>query len=303
MIYIGPHIFQVKEGKLNLLYLQCIEKEEMGPYRTSRQGFDFSEAVAESYRDSVFKTLNKVTKKIFNEGCYMRDDSMHRLHRLAEYYKFSDVIAWFQRYWKKTKDESFANRLLLDAKNRPNIEYKNRETIADFKNDILLSDIGQEMIDAKIIHLKRTNTNLSSHIKIMEARYTHMEDQDCDGWIIELSKDFDNYKKITGVYRSNKISIAYLQGEYSDEKTIVTDEMIALAKKVPFDKLLKLEIFGARKRCLCPFHNETNPSFYVYPDTNRGYCHACDKSVDTIQYIVDVKKMGFNQAVLMLLSY
>ncbi len=303
MVYKGPHVFEIREGKLNTLKFQCIHEGEMGPWRTTSAGLVFSESIAEAYRDSVRFDLEYVTKKIFNERYYIRESNMRTLHKLAEYYEFDDLIGWFKRYWTKIEDESFFSQLPLEGKNRPNIEYNTTELIADFKNDMYLSDIGQELIDAKINYLEERNTNLSSHISKLEANYTRMEDQDYEGWIIEHVKEIDKYEKLTGKYRSDKITIAHLQGKYNDDKIIITDEMISLAKKVPFDKLLKLETLGARKRCVCPFHNDKNPSFYIYPDTNRGYCHGCGKSVDTIQYMVEIKNMDFNQAVLMLLSY
>ena len=90
----------------------------------------------------------------------------------------------------------------------------------------------------------------------MEVEFQRMEDRDYDGWVIEQAKEFRNYEKLTGKYRSNKITIAHLKGKYKSKKQVVTDDMIAVAKKVPWDNFLKLENLGGRKRCACPFHTE-----------------------------------------------
>ena len=36
--------------------------------------------------------------------------------------------------------------------------------------------------------------------------------------------------------------------------------------------------------CLCPFHNDTSPSFFVYEDDGRFFCRSCRKS-GTIKYL------------------
>ena len=299
MIYVLRHVFEIAEAPLKRIGLRAVSDEPMGPYRTGV----FSPGIAAAYRETVLKDINYVTKKVFNEGYYIKTSTMETLENLSKYYEFKDQIAWFERYRQYLKDTSFACQLRLEAKNRPNIEDENRLAIKDFKTEMLMSDIGQELIDAKISYISQTNTNLSSQIKKLESGFQQMEDKDYEGWLIKMSKEFSNYNSIVKKYRSNKISIAYLQGKYDNDKTIITDDMIHSAKKVKFNKLLKLEVVGSRERCLCPFHNEKTPSFYIYPDTNRGYCHGCGRSVDTIQYLVEIEKMDFNQAVLTLLTY
>lgn len=301
MIYIGPRVFTVIEAPLKMLKLQAISDSEMGPYRTEPH-MRFSPAVAQAYKDTVLQDLHYVTKKIFNEGYYMKAKLLEKLECLAVYYNFESVMAWFDRYWEDWEQTSFANGLDAERKHRPDTESDNMKLISEFKEDILLSDLSKEMKNAKVSYLEKQNTNLSSHIKELEADYQRMEDRDYDDWIIELNKEFRNYEKLTGKYRSNEITISHIKGN-SGDKTVVTDDMIALAKRVPFSKLLKLEAAGSRMRCRCPFHKEKTASFYIYPDTNRGYCHGCGRSVDTIQYLVEIKKIKFNQAVLMLLKY
>ena len=208
-----------------------------------------------------------------------------------------------ERYWVDWENISFCNNFAAEAKNRPDTEHENMKLIRAFKDEIDLSDEGPAMKEARISHLQKENTNLSSLLKEMENEFQTMEDRDYDGWWIDLTKELRGYEKLAGKHRSNTITIAHLQGKYNPKKTVVTDDMIELAKKVPFNKLIKLEVVGNRAKCLCPFHNEKTPSFVVYGDTNRGHCHGCGKNVDTIQYLVEIKKLEFNQAVLMLLNY
>jgi len=306
MIYIGPYVFEVYEGRNKLLKLRAISDEEMGPYRTDPngpKGFSYSPAIAEVYRNSVKEDLTTIAMKISNENCFMATKTLVSLESLAKVYEFKALMAWFERYWQEREDIAQANNLYAEAKNRANTDHETMKLIRAFKDEIELTDAGPEMRMARVKYLEAQNRNLSSVLKKMEARFNLMEFQDVDKWLIDLAKDMSGYEKMAGKVRSNKITIAHLMGKYSNKKTVVTDDMIKLAKKVPFDKLLKLEQVGSMKRCKCPFHNEKTASFYVYPDTNRGHCHGCGKNVDTIQYLVEVNKVEFNEAVLMLLSY
>lgn len=306
MIYIGSQVFTIIKGPLKMLKLKAISNKEIGPYRTdfpSTSHMQFSPAVAEVYKPFVLDDLHYITKKIFNEGYHMSRKVLESLEALAKYYEFEALMAWFARYWEKWEQEWFANQLAIQKKNRPDAEYKNIKLIAKFKDEIMLSNLSEEMKDARISYLENQNTNLSSCLRKMETYFQQLTDRDCVSWWINLYKELTDYEKLAGKYRSNKITIAHLRGKYDDKKTFITDNMIALAKRVPFNKLLKVETVGNRERAICPFHNEKTPSFYIYPDTNRGYCHGCGRSVDTIQYLVEIKKLKFNQAVLVLLSY
>lgn len=306
MIFLGPYVFEVIEGPNKLLKLRAISDEEMGPYRTdpdAPKGFSFSPAIFEAYREEVLRDLLYITKKIFNEGYIMTGKTMQSLETLAKRYEFASVVAWFERYWIEREQITLANGLETLEKDRPNVEHENMKLISAFKEELELSDMGPELKLSRIKYLEDENTNLKFAIDEIEADLADMEARDVDSMWIEMRKDMTGYEKLTGKYRSNKITIAHLKGTYEGKKMLVTDDMIRLAKKVPFDKLIKMEQIGGRKRCLCPFHNEKTPSFYVYPDTNRGYCHGCGRSADTIQYLVEIRKIEFNQAVLMLINY
>ncbi len=306
MIFIGPHVFEVFETPQKMLKFRCIHEGEMGPYRSDPNTHDsatLSPAVFSAYRDIVLETILNVTKKVFNKEAYMSDKRLSVLHSLAKQYEFKDLMAWFKRYWAEMENIAICNNFAGEAKERPNTDHENMKLIRAFKDEIELTDEGPDMRRARITYLEEENRTLMSEIQRMENRFQTMEDKDYESWLIETAKELSGYEKISGKHRSNKITIAHLKGLYDKKKTVVTDDMIALAKKVPFNKLIKLEVVGNRAKCLCPFHNEKTPSFVVYGDTNRGHCHGCGKNVDTIQFLVETKKLEFNQAVLMLLSY
>jgi len=49
--------------------------------------------------------------------------------------------------------------------------------------------------------------------------------------------------------------------------------------------------------CLCPFHQETSPSFYLYPETNSFYCFGCQVGGDVIELIKKVKNWSYKQVI------
>ncbi|WP_215226811.1 DNA primase [Echinicola shivajiensis] len=47
----------------------------------------------------------------------------------------------------------------------------------------------------------------------------------------------------------------------------------------------------------CPFHNEKSPSFSVSPAKQIYKCFGCGASGDSIQFVMDVEGIGFNEAI------
>ena len=57
---------------------------------------------------------------------------------------------------------------------------------------------------------------------------------------------------------------------------------------------------GESSKILCPFHEETHPSFLVNLDRNFCYCFGCAKSWDSIGLIREFDKCSFLEALLKL---
>jgi len=57
---------------------------------------------------------------------------------------------------------------------------------------------------------------------------------------------------------------------------------------------------GGTFKGLCPFHNEKTPSFSVTPDKGYYYCFGCHKGGDSIRFLMEVEKLGFVDALVML---
>ncbi|UTC63519.1 DNA primase [Treponema sp. OMZ 787] len=59
----------------------------------------------------------------------------------------------------------------------------------------------------------------------------------------------------------------------------------------------RLEKRGANWWGCCPFHNEKTPSFNVVPDKRMYYCFGCHKGGGTINFLMEMEKLSFTEAV------
>ena len=60
---------------------------------------------------------------------------------------------------------------------------------------------------------------------------------------------------------------------------------------------VQLKKNGHRYSGLCPFHNETAPSFSVDSQKQFYYCFGCKASGSVIQFIMDIEHLTFPEAV------
>ena len=54
---------------------------------------------------------------------------------------------------------------------------------------------------------------------------------------------------------------------------------------------------GSRYWGCCPFHHEKTPSFSVSPDVNLYYCFGCKAGGNVIQFIMEMEKLTYHEAV------
>lgn len=71
------------------------------------------------------------------------------------------------------------------------------------------------------------------------------------------------------------------------------DDIVAVIERYG----IKLEKRGKELFGLCPFHNESSPSFTVTPAKGRYHCFGCGANGDPIQFVQDYAGVGFREAV------
>ncbi|MGH2504532.1 MAG: CHC2 zinc finger domain-containing protein, partial [Ktedonobacterales bacterium] len=60
---------------------------------------------------------------------------------------------------------------------------------------------------------------------------------------------------------------------------------------------LTLVASGARLVARCPFHEETHPSFTIFPESQRWWCFGCQRGGDVIEFVRLLEGIGFREAV------
>ncbi|MBP9773438.1 MAG: DNA primase [Candidatus Peribacteraceae bacterium] len=70
--------------------------------------------------------------------------------------------------------------------------------------------------------------------------------------------------------------------------------------RLPIDQLVaqycQLQKKGRNFVCVCPFHNDTKPSFVVSPDKGIGYCFACNTGGDIFSFFQKIENVDFPTA-------
>lgn len=59
---------------------------------------------------------------------------------------------------------------------------------------------------------------------------------------------------------------------------------------------INLKRSGSTYSCLCPFHNDKNPSMHIWEDSQTFKCFACGKGGDAITFTIEYFKLSFIEA-------
>lgn len=100
----------------------------------------------------------------------------------------------------------------------------------------------------------------------------------------------DAHKKVKELKRLLMFAKPAAKKEYVNKEYA---KQIPIVDLYPFEKLRR---FGKRYQCKCPFHDEKNPSFVIYPN-NSFYCFSCQTGGDSITFLRRLKNIGFKEAV------
>ncbi len=65
-------------------------------------------------------------------------------------------------------------------------------------------------------------------------------------------------------------------------------------------RYVNLQKSGSYYRGLCPFHNDTDPSFYVSPGKGFFHCFGCGASGDAISFYQKIEELSFTDAIVQL---
>lgn len=79
------------------------------------------------------------------------------------------------------------------------------------------------------------------------------------------------------------------------------DSVAEIKMRLPIEQLVgqycQLSKKGRNFVCLCPFHNDSHPSFLVSPDKGIAYCFACRSGGDIFSFYQKIEGCDFPQAI------
>lgn len=79
------------------------------------------------------------------------------------------------------------------------------------------------------------------------------------------------------------------------------DSVAEIKMRLPIEQLVaqycQLTKKGRNFVCICPFHNDSHPSFIVSPDKGIGYCFACRSGGDIFSFYQKIEGCDFPQAI------
>lgn len=79
------------------------------------------------------------------------------------------------------------------------------------------------------------------------------------------------------------------------------DPVLEIKARLPIEELVRqycqLHKKGRNFVCLCPFHNDSHPSFLVSPDKGIAYCFACQSGGDIFSFYQKIEHVDFPQAI------
>ena len=77
-------------------------------------------------------------------------------------------------------------------------------------------------------------------------------------------------------------------------------EQIRIARETPITEVISQYAQVVRGMVKCPIHQEKTASLKVYPNTNSWYCFGCHKGGSTIDFVMYINNLEFNDAVKLL---
>jgi len=84
------------------------------------------------------------------------------------------------------------------------------------------------------------------------------------------------------------------------QDSLFSQRVNQIKSQVSIDKVIgqyiKLQSSGNSFVGLCPFHEDHNPSFTVYPSSGTFHCYGCNKHGDVIKFLQDIDNLSFSQA-------
>lgn len=153
--------------------------------------------------------------------------------------------------------------------------------------------------DVYIIQLARTRNETKTDCNSILVRHRPKTSEEFWKYTEILTKyafteDFEKRAERKARKNFRKIAEMYDEQPYvHNEKNILNDIPITIVIK----ELANIEIQNYSARCPLPGHNDNNPSFHIFPETNTYFCYGCQRGGDVIAFVMDYTQCNFRKAI------
>ena len=107
--------------------------------------------------------------------------------------------------------------------------------------------------------------------------------------LLEAAQPLSDEQRAQGPTRQPAVARAAHDGEVDRLKSsIAIEDLIA--------RYVELYTSGVNYRAKCPFHEDHNPSFVVYPKTQSFYCFGCREHGDVLSFLMRQERLTFPEA-------
>lgn len=153
-----------------------------------------------------------------------------------------------------------------------------------------------EYILPKLREVEATIARLEKEVSTCLRRSQRLE----DGWFVREIMKVGEIQELLELKRELYRLKRYLPQPKSIGR--VDQDRIDRAKEYPILQIAEIGIqeikmCGSTYRCLCPYHDERTPSFYLYPQTNTFHCYGCQVHGDVISLTEKLHNLNFIEAV------
>lgn len=200
----------------------------------------------------------------------------------------------------ETSPEEFDNLMQHEK------EYKPPKKLSDFEAIKIFPEF-KESLPQKIEEFEEEYKIVKAKLKEQLSCVDRIQDdvlQNLARKWVELSEDTKRATFLKDKIRLFKYFIN------ADNKTVndthLSESDIMSAKETPLTGLVERQISirsvgNGRYKGKCPFHNEKNPSFTIF-ENNKFKCFGCQKTGDSIDYVMLTQGLNFPQAVRQLID-
>ena len=139
------------------------------------------------------------------------------------------------------------------------------------------------------------------HAKLVELPEEVGEGGDVTEFFMRLKRTRDDFRALLRDAKSVPPPAAHMTAPYRpmpyDRVPDLTDRIEHIKADCPIadviGRYLPLRHSGDYLMGRCPFHEDQNPSFAVYPVTRTFYCFGCGKHGDVITFVKEIEHLSF----------